>query len=439
MANRYWVGGTGTWSTSTANWSTTSGGAGGASVPGVNDYAIIDASSGSGTYTITRTATGALLGFQILALNAGTTLTFAGTSTWSIGGSGALFYVAQTGAGTLNYTNSGIITFTSSAAILTLNTVIPNPVTLNTAGAVLTQTNTFKSSASLSLFNGSYDLGGYDAQFSLFTTSTVTNTRSVVFGSNYMNLSQATATTVITISNATGWSCSGTGGFKLTGTLAAGSKTISIAALPESAAINVTIGATGAGSIVLPTSGIGTLDLLNFNGTWAPSAGATYKFWGSVILGSSMTYTTSTAVIALASTTSAPLLFGAINKTVYRLNLSGTAGTGTVTFSGLTTITTFASTRTGSYTLSFPAADTVTVGTWSVAGTAANPITINSTSSGIQATLSVASGTVNPGYASIQDSNATGGATFSAANGTNLGNNTGWIFPASSGFFLLLN
>jgi hypothetical protein len=34
MADRYWVGGTGTWSsTNTANWSTSSGGAGGASVP----------------------------------------------------------------------------------------------------------------------------------------------------------------------------------------------------------------------------------------------------------------------------------------------------------------------------------------------------------------------------------------------------------------------
>lgn len=33
MANRYWVGGAGTWDlTNTANWSTTSGGAGGASV-----------------------------------------------------------------------------------------------------------------------------------------------------------------------------------------------------------------------------------------------------------------------------------------------------------------------------------------------------------------------------------------------------------------------
>lgn len=53
MANRYWVGGTGTWDGSnTANWSATSGGAGGASVPTVADAAIFNASSGGGTVTL---------------------------------------------------------------------------------------------------------------------------------------------------------------------------------------------------------------------------------------------------------------------------------------------------------------------------------------------------------------------------------------------------
>lgn len=57
MANRYWVGGSGTWdTTNTANWSATSGGAGGASVPTASDNAFFDANSGSGTCT---TATGA--------------------------------------------------------------------------------------------------------------------------------------------------------------------------------------------------------------------------------------------------------------------------------------------------------------------------------------------------------------------------------------------
>ena len=46
MADRYWVGGNGTWnSTNTANWSSTSGGSGGASVPTAGDNVYFDDSS----------------------------------------------------------------------------------------------------------------------------------------------------------------------------------------------------------------------------------------------------------------------------------------------------------------------------------------------------------------------------------------------------------
>lgn len=52
MANRYWVGGTGTWNgTNTTNWSDTSGGTGGFSVPTSVDDVFIDANSGTGTIT----------------------------------------------------------------------------------------------------------------------------------------------------------------------------------------------------------------------------------------------------------------------------------------------------------------------------------------------------------------------------------------------------
>lgn len=53
MADRYWVGGTATWdSTTTANWSATSGGAGGASVPTSADNVFFDANSGTVTVTV---------------------------------------------------------------------------------------------------------------------------------------------------------------------------------------------------------------------------------------------------------------------------------------------------------------------------------------------------------------------------------------------------
>ena len=47
MATRYWVGGSGAWSSgNTANWSTSSGGAGGASVPLITDDVVFDGNSG---------------------------------------------------------------------------------------------------------------------------------------------------------------------------------------------------------------------------------------------------------------------------------------------------------------------------------------------------------------------------------------------------------
>jgi len=53
MANRFWVGGTNTWdATAGTKWSTTSGGAGGASVPGVSDDVFFNAASGTCTVTL---------------------------------------------------------------------------------------------------------------------------------------------------------------------------------------------------------------------------------------------------------------------------------------------------------------------------------------------------------------------------------------------------
>lgn len=56
MANRYWVGGTGTVTNSTARWSATSGGPGGASFPVETDVAIFDENSGGGVITFSSTS-----------------------------------------------------------------------------------------------------------------------------------------------------------------------------------------------------------------------------------------------------------------------------------------------------------------------------------------------------------------------------------------------
>jgi hypothetical protein len=68
--DRYWVGGSGSWS-STAKWSATSGGASGASVPTASDNAIFDANSAAAHYTVTVTdnATCADLTFTPVAVD----------------------------------------------------------------------------------------------------------------------------------------------------------------------------------------------------------------------------------------------------------------------------------------------------------------------------------------------------------------------------------
>jgi len=54
MADRFWVGGAGSWN-STTKWSATSGGASGASVPTSADNAIFDTNSGTAHFTVTVT------------------------------------------------------------------------------------------------------------------------------------------------------------------------------------------------------------------------------------------------------------------------------------------------------------------------------------------------------------------------------------------------
>jgi len=52
MANRYWVGGAGTWDPASTYWSTESGGSPGAAAPLATDNAIFDANSGISTVTV---------------------------------------------------------------------------------------------------------------------------------------------------------------------------------------------------------------------------------------------------------------------------------------------------------------------------------------------------------------------------------------------------
>ena len=87
MADRFWVGGTGTWnSTSTANWSASSGGAPGASAPTSADDVFFDANSGTGTCTTDATAIchHMTMNSATLGLTLGANFTAAGSPVWTL-------------------------------------------------------------------------------------------------------------------------------------------------------------------------------------------------------------------------------------------------------------------------------------------------------------------------------------------------------------------
>ena len=75
---------------------------------------------------------------------------------------------------------------------------------------------------------------------------------------------------------------------------------------------------------------------------------------------------------------------------------------------------------------------TQTVTTLNANGTCTEYITIKSSSVGAQTTIAKASGAVSIDFVQLQDIAASGGATFTANNAVDLGNNTGWTINTSA-------
>jgi len=182
MADRYWVGGAGTWNTtSTTNWSASTGGASGASVPTVADNVIFDQ---AGTYTVTMTGALACLNITV---SAGTVTFATGTSpTLNIRGSMSLL------AGTV-WSSTADITFSSTT---TGQTITTNGVSLAgrlffngiggywTLGSALTSTN-----ASDSGFGaGTFDTAGFALTCAGFNLSFASNNRTIKLNNSTVTL-----------------------------------------------------------------------------------------------------------------------------------------------------------------------------------------------------------------------------------------------------------
>lgn len=103
-------------------------------------------------------------------------------------------------------------------------------------------------------------------------------------------------------------------------------------------------------------------------------------------------------------------------------------GTGTSTISGSNTVNEDFTCTAAGKTISFGAGETQTVnGKFTITGTQANPITLNSTTDGTQWNINTPVATAEVSFAKVKDSASTN-ASIRPLYSTTLGNNTNWIF-----------
>ena len=294
MANRYWVGGAGTWNTSsTTNWSASSGGASGASVPTATDSVFFDQAT---TYTVT--CTGALTCLDI-TVSAGT-VTFATGTTPTFAISGSMSLVAAT-----VWSATGAITFNATATGKTITTngvSISANVTFNGVGGGWTLGSALTTTGSVVFNNGTFNTGNFACSSNSWLSSTGTKTLNL--GSSTITLSSTTSgfsfgTTTINAGTSTitltgdGGSCSA-GGQTLNNVSFTSTGTADIS-ITSFTCVNLTIQA--------PTLGVKKVicnGTLTITGTFTANSGSytARTFFVSFNTGSNRTLTAATVAIA---------------------------------------------------------------------------------------------------------------------------------------------
>ena len=425
MANRYWVGGTGTWNTSsTTNWSSSSGGASGASVPTAADSVFFDQAT---TYTVTLT--GALTCLS-LTVSAGT-VTF--TSTGTIAVSGSMSLVSAT-----VWNATGTITFNSTSAgnTITTNAVsISASITFDGVGGTFQLQDALTSGATrtCTLTNGTLDLNGYTASFGAFSSSN-SNVRTLAFGSTGKLVLTSSGGTIFSGSASTNQSVTGTNPLvQFTYSGGTGSRNIVMWPVPEAQSISVEFlnSATDTVTIQGTLGGYRNIDFTSFNGI--VNTANTPRCFGNFTLGASVSSTSSTQTLTFASTSGTKTITSNGKTIDFPITFNGIGGTFACQ-DALTLGSTRALTMTNG-TLQLKSGTTSTVGSFVTTGTTQKFLT--STNSTFQAQISDASGANAVTYLTIEDNYATGGATWDATDSSNVdaGNNFGWSFssiPASS-------
>lgn len=189
MATLYWVGGSGTWdASSAANWSASSGGAGGAGVPTLADDVVFNAASNATDYTVTL-GTGAVCADWTVAGPAVGNVTFAGTSGVSVHGS--LLWPA---AGMVkSYTGTTTMAATATGKTVTTNGLNAGIITFDGVGGGW-ELGSALTAANVTVTNGSFSTSAsnYSLTSSRFLSNN-SNTRLISFNASTVSLSTSGA------------------------------------------------------------------------------------------------------------------------------------------------------------------------------------------------------------------------------------------------------
>ena len=206
MANRYWVLGTGTWdSTSTTNWSASSGGAGGASVPTAADNVFFDANSNvlATAFTVTMANTPRVCR-DFLASGLDGTMTLAGTS---IGLTVSDSLTFQATNFTRTYTGTTTFNATTTGKTVTTNGVaFGASVTFDGVGGGWTLGSALNCGVnSLTITNGTFDtssISNYSVTADSFSSSN-SNARIINLNASTVTLGGTSPITFTTSTNLT--------------------------------------------------------------------------------------------------------------------------------------------------------------------------------------------------------------------------------------------
>ena len=196
MADRYWVGGAGTWDATTTHWSASSGGTAGASVPTATDNVIFDTLSNlptNASYAVTIGTASSCLDISISGPAANTvTITSGATAVINVYGS---WFNTATGVAFTSTTGSSLnFLATSTGKTVTTNNIAIGTLSINfnsvsggwTLGSALNQAG-----AGINVAAGSFDTGNYAVVSSLIVSNGAI-VRSISLGSSTLTLSNTT-------------------------------------------------------------------------------------------------------------------------------------------------------------------------------------------------------------------------------------------------------